>query len=122
MAKSVTLTIAFAVSVWITPGLAAPPNFDGAWSVSIVTDSGDCGRSFRYAVQISNGRVFYQGDPSVNIAGRVDPHGRVAVAVRAGDQVADGNGRLSRNSGGGRWVGRSPGARCSGHWVAERRS
>jgi len=122
MARSIIATIAFAVAIWTNPVVAAPSSFDGAWSVNVVTDSGDCGRSYRYGVQIFNGRVFYQGDPSVNIAGRVDPKGRVGVAVRSGGQVAEGSGRLSRNSGGGRWVGRSPGQQCSGHWVAERRS
>jgi len=122
MAKSILAAIAFAGSVWTIPGLTASLGFDGEWSVQVVTDSGNCDQSYRYGVQISNGKVIYQGDPSINIAGRVDPKGRIAVAVRSGDRVADGNGRLSGNSGGGRWVGRSASLQCSGHWVAERRS
>jgi len=57
MARSIIATIAFAVAIWTNPVVAAPSSFDGAWSVNVVTDSGDCGRSYRYGVQIFNGRV-----------------------------------------------------------------
>src|SRR5437016_5253615 len=96
------LATALAAAMWAEPAAAvrssapaARSSFDGAWSVVIITDSGTCDRQYRYGLQISNGRVVYQGDPSINIAGRVDPNGRVAVVVRSGDQVASGAGRLS---------------------------
>jgi len=123
------LATALAAAIWAEPAAAvrstAPAarwSFDGAWSVVIITDSGTCDRQYRYGLQISNGRVVYQGDPSINIAGRVDPNGRVAVVVRSGDQVASGAGRLSRARGSGLWNGRSSTQLCSGHWVAERRA
>ena len=96
-------------------------NFDGSWSVLIVTDYGSCDRAYRYGVQISNGRVFYEGGAGVDIFGRVGPRGQVSVQVRQGDQQATGTGRLSQASGGGRWSGSSPNQQCAGHWVAERR-
>jgi len=100
---------------------SARMNFDGSWSVLIVTDYGSCDRAYRYGVQISNGRVFYQGGSGIDIFGRVSPRGQVSVQVRQGDQQATGTGRLSEASGGGRWSGASPNQRCGGHWEAERR-
>ncbi len=126
---SFLLAAALAAAIWAEPAAAvrssapaARSSFDGAWSVVIITDSGTCDREYRYGLRISNGRVLYQGDPSINIAGQVDPNGRVAVVVRSGDQVASGAGRLSRARGSGLWNGRSSTQQCSGHWVAERRA
>ena len=96
-------------------------SFDGQWSVLIITDYGSCDRAYRYGVQISNGRVFYQGGSGVDISGSVSPRGQVSVQVRQGDQQATGTGRLSEASGGGRWSGASPNQQCGGHWEAERR-
>jgi len=114
---AVALAIALSAG---TPAHAARMNFDGSWSVLIITDSGSCDRAYRYGVQISNGRVFSQGS-GADIFGRVSPRGDVNVRVRQGDQQAIGSGRLSAESGGGRWSGASPGQDCAGHWTAERR-
>src|SRR5262245_7407409 len=95
-------------------------SFDGRWSVVIITDAGTCDRSYRYGLVVSRGRISYAGDSSVMISGGVDPRGRVSVSLRYGQAAAQGSG-LSRSDGGGRWQGASPGLRCSGHWLAERR-
>ena len=108
----------------IGPGKAAA-NFDGAWSVLIMTESGDCDRAYRYPVRVQNGRVLYNPDPgfggSFSISGQVDRSGRVEVSVRRGDQGARGRGRLTGDSGTGTWSGSSPSQRCAGSWTAERR-
>lgn len=103
------------------PALSAPMRFDGPWSVLVVTDYGFCERAYRYGVQISNGRVLYQGGSGVDIFGRVSPRGQVNVQVRQGGQQAVGTGRLTRVSGGGRWSGTSSNQQCAGHWIAQRR-
>jgi hypothetical protein len=102
---------------------APPPSvsqFDGNWSVSIVTDSGTCDRGYRYALRIRDGRIYYD-NPSFNVSGQVNARGYVSVTVGAGSQQAVGTGRLSRDYGEGTWSGQSPSDRCSGHWEAERR-
>jgi hypothetical protein len=102
---------------------APPPSvaqFDGNWSVSIVTDSGACDRGYRYAVHIRDGQIYYD-NPSFNVSGQVNARGYVSVTVGAGSQQAVGTGRLSRDYGEGTWSGQSPSDRCSGHWEAERR-
>jgi hypothetical protein len=115
--------IALQVPLWLaTPPVAqARTPFDGNWSVSIVTDSGEtCDRAYRYALRITDGRITYD-DPSFDVSGQVAPNGQVRVVVRHGQQEAVGTGRLSHDSGDGVWSGQSPSARCSGHWEADRR-
>jgi hypothetical protein len=103
---------------------APPPSvnqFDGNWSVSIITDSGTCDRGYRYAVRILDGRIYYD-NPNFNVSGQVNPRGYVSVTVGAGSQQAVGTGRLSRDYGEGTWSGRSSADSCTGHWEAERRN
>jgi hypothetical protein len=99
----------------------ARTSYDGSWSVLIVTDSGPCNRTYRYGVEISDGTVFYAGDGPVNLQGRVARNGAIRVRVVAGDQWADGSGRLFRDHGGGYWHGQGPTGACAGRWDAQRR-
>jgi hypothetical protein len=102
---------------------ASPPSvaqFDGNWSVSIITDSGTCDRGYRYALRIADGRIYYD-NPNFNVSGQVNARGYVSVSVGAGSQQAVGTGRLSRDYGEGTWSGRSSTDASAGHWEAERR-
>jgi hypothetical protein len=105
------------------PAKAKAPtrNFDGLWSVLIITEKGTCDRGYRYAVRIQRGVVGH-ADPqssSFNIQGRVSARGQIRVSVVRGDKRADGSGRMGRTSGSGTW--RSAKGECSGVWTAERR-
>ena len=95
--------------------------FDGNWSVLIVTDAGQCDRAYRYGLVIRDGRVLYEGEAAVNVAGNVTRNGAVSVRVSAGSQHADGAGRLSNSNGSGKWSGTGSAGSCSGTWSAERR-
>jgi hypothetical protein len=92
--------------------------YDGTWSVAIYTLRGNCG-SVRAAVRIVGGRV-YSEDQSYQAGGGVGANGVVRVTVAGFGRSASGSGRLSRNSGGGRW--RSSRGECSGSWSATRRA
>ena len=92
-------------------------NFNGAWSVAIITRDGACEPSYRFGVQIINGNVVHEGETT----GRVSPNGSVQVAIAQGDQRANGQGRLSRDHGSGVWRGVGNAGNCAGTWVAERR-
>ena len=100
--------------------LARTP-FDGNWSVLIVTDAGQCDRAYRYGLVIRDGRVLYEGEAAVNVAGNVAGNGVVNVRVSAGSQHADGAGRLANGNGSGKWSGTGSAGSCSGTWSAERR-
>jgi hypothetical protein len=95
----------------------ALPAYDGLWSVSIVTEKGDCDRGYRYPIRISRGMLSNAGDTAFTIAGSVGPSGLIRVTVSHGSASASGLGRLSGNIGSGSWNGGS----CSGTWTAERR-
>jgi hypothetical protein len=95
----------------------ALPRYDGMWSVSIVTEKGDCDRGYRYPIRISNGTLLNGGAAGFNIAGSVTAAGHIKVTVSRGSASASGVGRLAGNEGGGSWKGGS----CSGSWTAERR-
>lgn len=99
----------------------AGTSYDGSWSVLITTDSGACERAYRYGVAISDGYVLYEGGGPVNLEGRVARNGTVRVRVVAGQQWADGSGRLLRDHGGGYWRGQGSTGTCAGRWEAERR-
>lgn len=94
----------------------APAAYNGSWSVAINTQSGACEPHYRFAVQIINGNVVYEGRP----AGRVSSNGAVRVNVSAGGQQAFGQGRLSRNYGNGVWRGFGSAGTCAGTWQAGR--
>ena len=74
---------------------ATKPNFDGTWSVLIVTEKGTCDRAYRYPVKIENGSVGYAGSASFNVSGKVGDNGSVTVTVSRGSQSAKGTGRMS---------------------------
>jgi hypothetical protein len=92
--------------------------YDGTWSVAIYTLRGDCS-SIRVAARIVGSRV-YSEDQSYQASGVVSANGAVRVSVTGAGRSASGWGRLSRNSGAGRW--RSSRGECSGTWSASRRA
>lgn len=96
--------------------------FDGAWRVTIITQSGNCDPAYSYPVKVEGGRVSYSGDGSFDISGHVGDAGAVNVTIARGDQKASGSGKLSVNSGSGQWSGKSSSTACSGRWEATRAS
>ena len=118
----------FALAAAVTAGLVAAGNvkaggsFDGAWRVTIITQSGNCDPAYSYPVKVEGGRVSYSGDGSFDISGHVGDAGTVSVAIARGDQKASASGRLSANSGSGQWSGKSSSTSCSGRWEATRNS
>ena len=111
------VAISFAGALGAAAPAAATPNYDGLWSVVIVTEKGSCDRAYRYPVRISNGAVQNDGPSLINVSGKVGGNGAVTVMVSAGDKSANGTGKLSGKIGGGVWAGGS----CAGRWEAERR-
>jgi hypothetical protein len=100
----------------------AASNFDGQWSVLIITEDGTCDRAYRYPVRVVNGQLKYEGEAGVAISGRVDASGKISATVQRGDQSANGSGKLSPSSGNGTWKGKSSTTACAGRWEAEKRA
>ena len=109
-----------AALVATTPFLARAANSnDGVWSVTIITQAGNCPSTLRYGVRVDRGRVFAD-DQSYQVNGTVAPNGATRVTVTEKGQSASGTGRLAGNRGAGRW--RTSTGDCSGQWTAERRT
>jgi len=100
-----------------TTGYAAP-RYDGVWSVSVITEKGDCAASYRYPMLVANGVVGNAGSADIAVRGSVAPSGAVRVVVSQGNSSASGYGRLFATAGRGLWRGGA----CSGSWTAERRN
>ena len=119
------LMLVFAVLAGFVAGgrpLPAASNFDGQWSVIIITEAGTCDRAYRYPVTVANGALKYEGDAAVAISGHVEPSGKLNATIRRGEQSANGSGRLSSSSGNGTWTGKSSTTACAGRWEAEKRA
>jgi hypothetical protein len=114
--RGVACALVAASAVTATPSSSAP-RFDGLWSVSVVTEKGECDRGYRYPIRISNGQLTNAGDAAFTITGKVGDTGAITVTVSAGGKSATGNGHLAGSGGGGSWSGGA----CSGSWTAERR-
>src|SRR5690242_19191588 len=115
-----TIAIASAVAaaaIIASTASFAVPRYDGLWSVSIVTEKGDCDRGYRYPIRISNGLLANAGDSVFTITGKVGGTGAITVTVSGGGRSATGSGRLAGNLGTGSWMAGT----CSGTWTAERR-
>jgi len=121
MMNSAVLAVLLAGAAMAAAPAAVAGNQDGIWSVLIVTEKGDCDRGYRYDVKIANGRVSYQGDAPVDLAGTVASNGAISVSIKAGDKGASGTGHLSTTSGAGIWHGLGSSGACAGRWEAERR-
>jgi hypothetical protein len=113
------VAIATALVATIPFAARAATSYDGAWSVTIYTQFGNCPSSLRYGVRVARGRV-YSDDQSYQVNGSVAPNGATRVMVSQQGQSANGTGRLSGNAGAGRW--RTSTGQCAGQWTAERRT
>jgi hypothetical protein len=112
------VAMSFAGALAATAQAAPAPNYDGQWSVMILTQKGDCDASYRYPVRIANGAVLNDGPSLINVSGKVERNGAIVVLVSAGDKSATGQGRLTATGmGAGKWAGGT----CAGTWQAERR-
>jgi hypothetical protein len=116
----VVSALALAAALPVLSPAEAVPNYDGVWSVVIVTQQGLCDPSYRYPIRITKGNLLNAGNAQVAISGKVAKNGAVVVNVSAGDKTATGTGKLAGKTGGGSWSGGN--GICSGVWQAERRS
>jgi hypothetical protein len=77
---------AFVAVSALTVTATSAPRYDGMWSVSIVTQKGDCDRGYRYPIRIANGTVVNGGSDPFTISGKVAPSGAITVTVSSGSK------------------------------------
>ena len=114
-----TLTLAAGLAAG-SPALAEAPDFNGTWTVQLLTETGVCGGSSSYTVAIQDGQVrLASAGGSTSITGRIGADGSVGLSVQQGPVSGSASGRLRSSSGSGTWKASSL---CSGRWAAQRRS
>ncbi|KQP41819.1 hypothetical protein [Methylobacterium sp. Leaf106] len=95
-------------------------NFNGAWSVELVTESGICDSRYSYSVSVQDGQVrLISSADRATMTGRVGTDGTVGLNVSNGSASGAASGRLKARSGSGTWKV-SP--LCSGRWTARRQT
>jgi hypothetical protein len=119
-AFALSLTVAIISSM--LPAMAS--QFDGNWSMVVVTTSGHCG-TIPIGLEISRGRIYSVGGSAfagypIELVGRVSASGQVRMKAVAGPRSAYGIGRFGRFGGSGTWSGTGPSGICSGVWDAFR--
>lgn len=113
-----------ALSAALITLLAAPAvagDFDGNWSVQLVTDSGLCEAQYTYTLSVQDGQVRPITNAATNgttVSGRVGADGSVGLTVATAAANGTASGRLQVRSGTGTW--RVSGGLCSGRWTARR--
>jgi len=99
----------------------AQQQFNGNWSVQVITEKGECNKTYSLPVVIEDGRARYPGAVGTDALGSVSRAGVVRASFSWGGTQADIKGRLSGKAGSGTWA--TTGARgCSGRWIGERQS
>lgn len=121
LALGLALGLAMGLGVAVRPAAALAGNYDGNWTVRVITERGQCDRSASYDVRVANGKVIYTSYTSVSLWGTVSPQGAVRVTIRHFDDGANGSGQLTARSGSGGWSGVGKKGPCSGRWEAHRR-
>ncbi len=118
--RIVTLALASGAALALTGSAAsAQQQFNGNWSVDVVTEKGSCSRSYRFPMIIQNGQVRYGGPLEIGVAVTITSGGVVQGSVGRGAVQANVMGRLVGNSGSGTWAGTGS-LNCAGQWKAEK--
>jgi hypothetical protein len=119
MANLIVSTVA--LSVLTTAGAFAGPqkNYNGTWSVRLVTDAGSCDASYSTTVMIQDGQV-RPGANGTSVSGGVGRDGSVALGIQRSIATGDASGRLGERSGTGTWRVGMLG--CTGRWTAQKQT
>jgi hypothetical protein len=112
MIRALLFSVTLAAAAILASPSFAQSNFDGAWTVTVVTSAGNCEPMAQYPLTVSDGKV--SGSPDVS--GNIGAAGLVRVSIRG----AFANGKLNGSAGAGRWNAASAGFACSGSWQASK--
>jgi hypothetical protein len=109
------------IAAQVSTASAESANYNGTWSVQLVTESGSvCDSSYSYAIAIRDGQVrLASASEGASVSGRIGQDGSVGINVQQGNATGTASGRLRTSSGSGTWRVASL---CTGRWTATRRS
>ncbi|WP_026379494.1 hypothetical protein [Afifella pfennigii] len=116
--RKARLAIAAVTVACLAPAGAKAAPFDGRWSVTVISEYGDCDRRFAIPVAVREGSVRYTGRFTSRASGDVSGEGRVVITFRHEGQVVHATGSLRSTFGNGAWE--SATLACSGTWIARK--
>ena len=99
--------IILGVSIWGAAAMAGPNDFNGRWTVRLVTDSGVCDQSYNTVISVQDGQVRGGGGDAA-VSGAVSSGGSVSINIRKGVASGAASGQLRGKSGGGHLASRRP--------------
>ena len=111
--RALTVLLLLSAMTLLAAPAIAQTDYDGLWSVTVITRTGNCQPTASYPLVVSDGNVSGASDLSGSV-------GRNGI-VRASLKGAHANGQLNGNAGSGRWNSASAGMPCSGRWTATKR-
>lgn len=118
------IAMALALATSLTAPLATPVaagNFDGTWSVELVTESGSlCDARYSYSLTVQDGQVrpiAKAASTGATVTGHVGADGSVGLSVASSGASGSASGRLKATAGSGTWKVSSL---CTGRWTARR--
>jgi hypothetical protein len=118
MKKHLLAILAGFTCVLLAIGAEARSAYDGQWSITFVTQSGDCNPTYNFSVNIENGVI--TSPNAETFRGNVTSSGAVRASVAVQEKRASGSGKLKGVLGRGTWNGWSGEQRCAGSWTAQR--
>ena len=108
--------LALVATATSTNATAAGFAFDGAWSVTAVTQQGGCDPAYNFSVQIAAGLITLPG--FAGLSGHVADSGAVQASVSTSGTQVTAFGNLAGSAGRGEWNSRSNDGTCAGYWTA----
>ena len=115
MKAFVRTAIVIGAGIWGAAAMAAPNDFNGRWTVRLVTDAGVCDQSYNAILSVQNGQV--SGGGGASVSGAVSSGGSVSLSIRKGPASGTASGQLRGNAGSGTW---QAAGMCSGRWTARK--
>jgi len=97
---------------------AAGDQFDGVYSVEVMTDVGNCAKTYHGTVTIEGGHVKATSEAGASAFGLVDTEGTISMQFRDQDEIAHVAGHAKGLKAQGTWS--TPVSQCGGRWRAER--
>jgi hypothetical protein len=123
------LALTFALVAGLSSHLTLPAgardgaNYDGHWSVELVTESGAlCDARYSYTLSVIDGQVrpiSKAASSGATVTGRVGKDGAVGLNVATSAASGSASGHLQVQNGAGTWRVSSL---CSGRWTARRQT
>ena len=117
--RKTPIAVATALALGLPAAAVAGPqkNFNGTWSVRLVTEAGSCDAAYQTTVMIEDGQVRALSS-GASVSGGISSDGSVALGIQRSIARGDASGRLAARSGSGTWRVAMLG--CTGRWTAQR--